>query len=121
MKNARRANTLHDVRISILTARGNTTEGVVRACKELSDQTNQIRIYHPMVVMDAPLWLLEGTQLSPVQWCRLHWGTGGYVAEWADVVRREAFNGYVESLSQHYDAAMRRVRARGLLRRSRSN
>ena len=71
-----------------------------------------VDIIHPIVVMDANLWLVEAESLTPIQSCRFHQlDHAGTVTWWCDVVHTSEFSSHVESLSRVYAKAFKRSRS----------
>jgi hypothetical protein len=74
---------------------------------------SRVDIYHPIVVLEAPLWTMENEQPKQVEWCRFHrltaWGHSDW---WFDLVSADSFATYARRLTDHYASAFRRVKAR---------
>jgi hypothetical protein len=78
-----------------------------------SDHARMIDLYHPVVVIESPLWVIEELTLKRVESCRLvRRGQAGTADTWFDVVSRTNLEAYLSLVSQHYSRLLRRARAR---------
>lgn len=75
--------------------------------------------YHPIVVIEAGLWQLEGDVLAKIDWCRFEQRDESHmVARWVDVVQRAHFARYARTITAHYNRVFTRVGAERLPRRA---
>lgn len=73
----------------------------------------RVDIYHPIIVIDSSLWLVDAQSLSPISSCRFHQlDHTGSVTWWCDVVQSTEFATHVDSLSRHYAKAFKRSRSK---------
>lgn len=65
-------------------------------------QSDFVDLYYPVVVLDGPLWRLEGEHLEPIDWFRLDKPSpSGFTHEWCDVVNSSYFLKYATLLTEH--------------------
>jgi hypothetical protein len=77
------------------------------------DHVKMIDLYHPVVVIESPLWVVEEPALKRVESCRLlRRGQRGEVDAWFDVVSRANLESYLRLITRHYSQCLRRGRAR---------
>ena len=112
-----RANDIHDLKVAVESAEGDAKRAVEYVVAQLTSQLNSLDVFHPIVVLEAPLWVLDSNRLKPVTWCRLHWNAGGYSERWVDVVSRKEFGSFLERITRHYDGRLRMARATSSLTR----
>lgn len=76
-------------------------------------QTNEIDIWHPIIVLDSSLWLVKKANLEPVDWFRLDLlDFNKHRDWWCDVVTRSSFNSYVKNLTKYYTRSLESVGAK---------
>jgi hypothetical protein len=69
------------------------------------------RLYHPVVVIDAPLWVAEGGDIQSIGWCRFEQlNTSGNSEWWFDVVHSSHFEQYARELTEYYQKELRKRR-----------
>jgi len=72
-----------------------------------------VDLYHPILVIDAPLWLVKKGELSEIKWCRFQQlDTHGRAEWWFDVVHSGHFNKFVQDLTKYYVARFKSARAK---------
>lgn len=71
-------------------------------------------LFHPILIVDCPLWLDSESGLKPIHWCRLRLHGFRTVGEdwWFDVVTLEHIFEYLKILTQHYSSNLRRSKAK---------
>jgi len=70
-------------------------------------------LYHPVLVIEAPLWIMQGKRPAEIPWCRLHRQSAyGHSRWWFDVVSSKAFEQYAALVTAHYSKHLRRVGAK---------
>ena len=71
-----------------------------------------VYLYHPIVVIDTPIWAIVRDQPKLIEWCRLYRQDAfGHSDWWFDLVEADKFEVYARSLSAHYKKEFRRVGA----------
>jgi hypothetical protein len=74
---------------------------------ELADMVLRLRLFHPIVVIDAALWALDGECVERLPWCRFHqMNADGLVSTWCDIVQSESLDSYLETITVHYNEGM---------------
>ncbi len=72
-------------------------------------QLRVVDVVHPIVVLDAQLWLVGTNGVREVPWCRLlQLNTRGSTQSWCDVVNRRNFSSYAAAATLHYARFFRR-------------
>ena len=65
-----------------------------------------VDVFHPIIVIDANLWVVDQQSLTPITSCRFHQiNHTGMVGWWCDVVNTAAFPSYIDTISQYYTSA----------------
>lgn len=60
-------------------------------------------MFHPILVIDSPMWAVKGKEFEPLQWCRfIQTELGGTYEWWFDVVHSASLETYMSELAQHY-------------------
>lgn len=78
-------------------------------------EANSVDMLYPIVIIESPLWSVEGGQLRRVPWCRLRLINAWWVGSadwWVDVVESNSVDEYFEFLSAHFQTGFRRAKAR---------
>lgn len=71
-----------------------------------------LELYHPVHVTDAMLWLVDGKQLQPLDWCRfIRLNTYGHPEWWFDVVNSDHVEKYVTQITGYYKKQFKKVKA----------
>lgn len=72
-----------------------------------------VDLYHPIVVIDAPLWEVRDGELRSIRWCRFQQlETHGQSEWWFDVVHSDHFEKFAGELTRYYDKRYERARAK---------
>ena len=69
---------------------------------ELIDNLGYIETYHPIIVIDAPLWKYKDNDLSPIKYCRLEFGEIRDMINWVDLVTFDGLDEYI-ALTDYYN------------------
>lgn len=86
---------------------------VQQALERLNISVRFVELFHPVVVIDAPLWLAEEGAVKDISWCRFEQqATRGISDWWFDVVHSSYFDQYSKELTEYYQKQFKRVRAR---------
>lgn len=81
--------------------------------EQLEVHLSTLSLFHPIVVIDAPLWLVKRGELSDIKWCRFQQlDTYGRSEWWFDAVHSEHFQQYAKELTQYYEERYKRARAK---------
>ena len=76
-------------------------------------QVRQVAQFHPIVVVDAELWVAQEAHVRKVPWCRFaQVDRAGHPQWWWDVVHSASVADYVQHITRAYDKAVRPSRAR---------
>lgn len=71
------------------------------------------KLYHPIVVIDAPLWMVKNGNVQNIEWCRFEQlDTKGESEWWFDVVHSLHFEAFAQELTRHYEKKFKKARAR---------
>jgi hypothetical protein len=71
-----------------------------------------VDVFHPVIVIEANLWIVGKTSLASIDACRFHQlDSLGSVIWWCDVVHRPSFDSFVKTASEHYGRFYRARRA----------
>jgi hypothetical protein len=75
------------------------------AVDRLRAAASTVMLYHPVVVVEAPLFRLSASgRMTPAAWGRLnHARVGVSAARWVDVVNAEAFDDYAAAVTAWYE------------------
>lgn len=80
---------------------------------ELAREVQRIRLFHPVIVVDASLWALKNGDLEELSWCRFHrLNKDGLMSTWYDVVQSKVLSDYLGLVTEHYDKGMGEVNAK---------
>lgn len=75
--------------------------------------SSSVSIWHPIIVLDAQLWSLSKTKLTPINWFRFgEVETDDAYSLWCDIVNREHFDSFIRSLDTYYSSKCRKARAK---------
>lgn len=86
---------------------------VTAAVEILDVLVRTTELYHPIVVIDAPLWIVEHGKLESIKWCRFEQlNTRGESERWFDVVHFPHFEAFAEDLTKHYEREFKKQRAK---------
>jgi hypothetical protein len=82
------------------------------ACRE---SLRRVSIFHPVVLVDSPMWILRNGRLRRISLCRFQQlGPTGTTEWWCDVVSTSEFERFANSVSTYYDRFFRRQGARAM-------
>lgn len=71
---------------------------------EMASRAFTITVFHPVIVVDADLWGVDGDDVIPVNHARVHLtGISRYPYFWFDLVQREAVNKVIREAQANYD------------------
>jgi hypothetical protein len=74
---------------------------------ELSERWNEFSVYHPVVVIESPMWSLVDEQPTQIPWCRLQVvNQFNHRVWWFDVVNASFCSDYFRELTKHYAMAI---------------
>lgn len=75
----------------------------IEAMKWLTGFVRDYYMFHPILVIDSPMWAVNGSELEPLKWCRfIETEFGGTYDWWFDVVHSSEVEVYLTKLSKHY-------------------
>ncbi len=76
---------------------------LVEAMKWLEGFVRDYYLFHPILVIDSPMWAVKGSELEELKWCRfIETKLDGTYDWWFDVVHSSAIEAYLTELTQHY-------------------
>jgi hypothetical protein len=83
------------------------------AIEEAVGRASQLDLFHPIIVVDANLWSVDGLVLQSIESCRfLQVDHRGSIDWWADIVSLSNFPTYIENLTKYYRSSFRKVKAK---------
>jgi hypothetical protein len=85
---------------------------VAAALEAYSSMTRSLELIHPIVVLDASLWVLRKDKLHKVEWCRFERSEWFWSEWWTDVVTADYFPQYLATLTAHYERHLKKARAK---------
>jgi hypothetical protein len=90
--------------------REETIDKILRWC---SQQINFFNIWHPILVIDSMLWVVEKLKIERVPWFHLDLVHGNGTHQWwCDFVTRDSFKAYIHQLNSYYEEKLIKVGAR---------
>ena len=93
-------------------ARSQKLDVVDTLLDDLAEIGRKVRLFHLIVVVDSPLWALDGSSLREFPWCRFHrLNQDGLMSTWYDVVHSEVLDEYLHLVTTHYDQKMKEAGA----------
>lgn len=103
---------LADLPLFVEGARRHKLDVVQEAVDHLLIGLSIIYLYHPVIVVDAPIWAINNDLPQRIGWCRFHRQSAyGHSDWWFDLVNSEAFPSYANDTTLHYAKAFRHARA----------
>lgn len=108
---------LDDLLVSLLAdseAGDLTEEGLAEL---LSSTLSVIDLFHPVLVLDAQLWIAGDEGLHTVPWCRFIRHAAHEDVWWFDIVNSSACSDYLDMITLHYSQYYRKKRASRASRR----
>lgn len=76
---------------------------MVEAVKWLTGFVCDYYIFHPIVVIESPMWAVKGSDLEALEWCRfIQTEFGGTYDWWFDIVHSQHLEKYLNGLSEYY-------------------
>jgi len=76
-------------------------------------QLRMVDLFHPILVVEAPLWISAQKKVSRINWCRLEQrDVTGHADWWFDVVSMDNAKDYLAGITRYYDSALHRARAK---------
>ena len=103
---------LEDFEISTRYDRRWAATPVAAALEAYASMTRSLELIHPIVVLDASLWVLRKDKLHKVEWCRFERSGWFWPEWWTDVVTADYFPQYLAALTSHYERHLKRARAK---------
>jgi hypothetical protein len=102
-----------DVEIGVTSARRQGEDGS-EILNDLLESVRYLSRYHPIVVIEAPLWLVgEQGQLAQISACPFEQvQAGGGFSRWVDIVHRPHFDEFFSKLTAYYERAFKKAGAR---------
>lgn len=70
-----------------------------------------VQVIHPVVVVDARMWVITGREINEITTCRFLRRSRDYPASWCDVVTMADASRYIAALSEYYAGQARKRRA----------
>lgn len=103
---------LEDLPLEVEMAQKYKEDLVGKVLEYLTERLALIDIYHPVVVIDANLWITDKGNLQDIEWCRFEQlGINHSLEWWFDVVHASYFDEYARKITREYQKKFRKVRA----------
>ena len=89
------------------------TDRSAQALASARDAFNNTVYFHPVVVLEAQLWVLSGADVRKTPWVRLEQRMlTSDVDRWVDIVQLSSFASYAKYVTRDYDQQMRAAHAK---------
>jgi hypothetical protein len=81
-------------------------------CNNFYNYLSLVRLFHPIIVLDAHMWLIKDQKLEALQWCRFaQHNVLGDTRRWFDIVSQQYYPTYISRLTKHYENEFKKVDA----------
>lgn len=106
-------NCLEDLSLIVSLAIKFRRDPTEEALEQLRFYIRTVDIYHPVVVIDAPLWLIQNEKIKSIEWCRfVQVDPYGLSEWWVDVVNTLYFEKFAKEISSYYNRKFRKIKSK---------